>query len=170
VRGRYPQHAWLDAIFKPPLEDVTRDFTWRAEDGYLYVRSPNRRPGYWQEVEIPPVGTQIQFKLDAHVRRNNLPGTSTSRLVARNRAVVDPKANIAWLHRQANKMGLHIERSTFASQPELIEKLERPFLMYASVFEGIATVTDEESFTAKLTTGVGNAKAYGFGFLAFQPI
>ena len=51
VRGRYPQHAWLDAIFKPPLEDVTRDFTWRAEDGYLYVRSPNRRPGYWQEVE-----------------------------------------------------------------------------------------------------------------------
>lgn len=169
VRGRYPQHVWLDAMFKTALEDQRRDFIWRAEDGYLYVRSTNPRPGYWQPVEIPSVGTPIRFQLEAHVRCRPRGAIQTSKAVPHNRAVLHPQANLAWLRRQATTMGLSIERSTFVRQAELIDKLEKPFLMYASIFEGTATVINQIDFGAKLTTGIGNAKAFGFGFLAFQP-
>lgn len=166
VRGRYPQHAWLDALLKTPLEDSVRDFTWRAEDGYLYVRSINPRPGHWRPVIIPVPGTPIRFALDAHVRCNNPDARSRNR----NYAKLDTKANIIWLYRQTKAMGLDIEQSTFISRSELIDKPDKPFLMHIASFNGTATVIDQQAFEAKLITGIGNAKAFGLGFLHFQSL
>ena len=41
---------------------------------------------------------------------------------------------------------------------------------YAVEFRGILTVTDHAAFRTAFTTGIGSAKAFGFGLLAIAPV
>ena len=41
---------------------------------------------------------------------------------------------------------------------------------FAVEFQGVLTVTDAELFRRTFTTGIGTAKAFGFGLLALAPL
>jgi len=41
---------------------------------------------------------------------------------------------------------------------------------YAVEFQGVLTVTDPALFRTTFTTGIGSAKAFGFGLLALAPV
>lgn len=41
---------------------------------------------------------------------------------------------------------------------------------YAVEFQGLLTVTDPTAFHSSFTTGIGSAKAFGFGLLALAPV
>lgn len=41
---------------------------------------------------------------------------------------------------------------------------------YAVEFQGVLTVTDQARFRSTFTTGIGTAKAFGFGLLALAPL
>ena len=41
---------------------------------------------------------------------------------------------------------------------------------YAVEFQGVLTVTDSALFRTTFTTGIGSAKAFGFGLLALAPL
>jgi CRISPR system Cascade subunit CasE len=81
---------------------------------------------------------------------------------------------LAWLLRKAEAGGFNI------GDPECIRTIPKPRsyfqkgamqgVHYAVEFQGILTVTDPALFRATFTTGIGSAKAFGFGLLALAPL
>lgn len=49
------------------------------------------------------------------------------------------------------------------------DRNERAISLYAVRFEGILTVTDPDTFRTTVATGIGSAKAFGFGLLSLAP-
>lgn len=81
----------------------------------------------------------------------------------------------AWLSRKATQHGFRVLRVQW--QPDSITgdrqrgvKANTTRLTHAAiVFDGVLEVTDPQSFRRSLITGIGPAKAYGFGLLSLAP-
>ncbi|KAB2645063.1 MAG: type I-E CRISPR-associated protein Cas6/Cse3/CasE [Verrucomicrobia bacterium] len=81
---------------------------------------------------------------------------------------------IAWLQRKAEKGGFEIgDAETLRTTPKprsYFQKGATQGVHYAAEFQGVLTVTDPALFRTTFTTGIGSAKAFGFGLLALAPI
>lgn len=79
-----------------------------------------------------------------------------------------------WLNRKAGESGFSV--TSCQSSPEGMtyddrsSKEQDKMRHYAVRFEGVLTITDKELFTKTLQTGLGPAKAFGFGLLSLAPI
>jgi CRISPR system Cascade subunit CasE len=81
---------------------------------------------------------------------------------------------IAWMQRKAQAGGFDI------GDPETLRTIPRPRsffrkegaegVHYAVEFQGLLTVSDPAAFRTSFTTGIGSAKAFGFGLLAIAPV
>ena len=81
---------------------------------------------------------------------------------------------IAWMQRKGQAGGFDI------GDPETLRTIPRPRsyfekkgahgVHYAVEFQGALSVTDPAAFHISFTTGIGSAKAFGFGLLALAPI
>lgn len=80
---------------------------------------------------------------------------------------------IAWLQRKAEKGGFVIgDAETLRTIPKprsYFQKGATKGVHYAVEFQGVLTVTDPALFRSTFTTGIGSAKAFGFGLLALAP-
>lgn len=127
-----------------------------SEDGIATVRSAVQIDDTWQLVELPPAETVIRFTLIAHVRHGKKRVSN-----------LDYVANLNWLDRQSENMGLYCHGMDFDPMQTVILK-DRPFPLCVSHFRGIAAIKNVTAFEAALISNVGNAKAYGFGFLIYN--
>ncbi len=81
---------------------------------------------------------------------------------------------IAWLQRKAEKGGFEIGDAeslrTIPKPRSYFQKVGESGVHLAVEFQGALTVTDLALFRRTFTTGIGSAKAFGFGLLALAPL
>lgn len=189
----YHQHKFLDGLFARVGEEErraliaegkspSRDYSWGEADGTLFVRRErptNELP--WYPVSIPPTDTMINFQLTARCRRNMLEemkrddhGNKVSNGAMRS-PLRDPGDCLEWLERIDNAIGLEIVDAEVEEIARWIGKFSTSrkfgqrggFYLLGSRFEGVATVTDRALFERALIRGIGDSKAFGFGFMFF---
>lgn len=187
----YQQHQYLDNLFARVGEEERRaliaqgkspirDYSWGEADGTLYVR--RERPTNdlpWYPVSIPPADTMINFQLTARCRSNLLDelqrddhGNVLPKRGMRS-PLRDPGDCLEWLERI--DIGLEIIDAEVEEIARWIAKntnsrrfgQRKGFYLLASRFEGVATVTNRERFERTLVRGIGDSKAFGFGFMFF---
>lgn len=189
----YQQHQYLDDLFAQVGGDErqaliaqgkspARDYSWCEADGTLYVRRArptNELP--WYPVAIPPTDTMINFELTARCRRNvldemrrddqgNVVPNGGTRTPLR-----EPSDCLDWLERIAQFIGLEIVDAEVDEIAKWIGKITNSrrfgqhngFYLLGSHFAGVATVTDRTLFERALIRGIGDSKAFGFGFMFF---
>lgn len=188
----YQQHQYLDDLFSKVGGDErreliaqgkspTRDYSWCEADGTLYVR--RERPTNdlpWYPVSIPPTDTMINFELTARCRRNVLDEMRRDALgkvlPGRGRSPLrDPTDCLEWLERIDQSIGLEIIDAEVEEIARWIGKITKShrfgkrkgFYLLGSRFAGVATVTDRTLFERALIRGIGDSKAFGFGFMFF---
>ena len=81
---------------------------------------------------------------------------------------------LAWIARKAEAGGFRIgdleQLRTTPKPRSYFQKAGAGGVHYAVEFQGTLTVTDADAFRRTFTTGIGSAKAFGFGLLALAPI
>ena len=80
---------------------------------------------------------------------------------------------IAWMTRKADAGGFTTNSETLRTIPrgrEFFHKAGAHGTHTAVEYQGELTVTDPAKFRATVATGIGSAKAFGFGFLVIAPI
>ena len=81
---------------------------------------------------------------------------------------------IAWLKRKAESGGFRVNPDSLRTIPrgrEFFHKDGRSHGTHAAVeFQGELTITDPAQFRVTIATGIGSAKAFGFGLLALAPV
>ena len=81
---------------------------------------------------------------------------------------------LAWIQRKAEAGGFDIgdveSLRTVPKPRSYFQKAGMSGVHYAVEFQGVLTVTDPELFRRTFTTGIGSAKAFGFGLLALAPL
>lgn len=170
-------------------ETPVRDYLWCESDGVLLIR--RNRPTNdlpWQPVEIPPTDSLISFQLqarcrksagDLHPRYHWQKGHALFSRGARATAT-DPNESLAWLSKTAKNIGLDIVDAEVEPGTKVIRKynitrsrrqakmrIRRAFTLDVSNFYGVAQVRDPQQFEHGLTFGIGDAKAFGLGYIIF---
>jgi len=129
------------------------------------------------------VGDRLAFRLRANPTRkiDTRSGPGGQRRTGRRVELRSEQALIGWLRRKGREGGFEITEGS-RGVPDVLVRREpkltgvRPGpdggtrLTFASVmFEGLLRVTDAARFRSTLASGVGPAKAYGFGLLSIAP-
>lgn len=164
-RDVYEQHKYLDMILRPPVANTTRDYTWKynATD-FAPVRRHERYGSHdWQPLKMPRRGERIRFHLRTHYRACQILRNGRVRRVSN----VDYFENLEWIVYHGRTKGIDVQDADVDFVTMMISKPGRPFRLQVSDFRGIATVVDGERFEQALLFGMGNAKAYGMGFMSF---
>jgi len=80
---------------------------------------------------------------------------------------------LTWMQRKAEAGGFDIgdpENLRTTPKPRsYFQKAGMQGVHYAVEFQGVLTITDAVLFRATFTTGIGSAKAFGFGLLCLSP-
>lgn len=184
-------YAWHQAAWTcfPGMPDNNRDFLTRLDWNpggcrlYILSRSTPVRPGWcpqecWAVREIPP-----SF-LEHETYRFDLVVNPTRKIAAfgpdgqktkngRRLALISESDRRAWLERKGLRHGF----SLVPDASLLIDELDTQVFLrksrtgtHVSVrFRGVLTVTDKSLFQDAFLSGIGSAKAFGFGMLLLQP-
>ncbi len=190
------QRVW-DAF--PGRAEAQRDFLTRLDDradGFrLLILSPHSpvRPPWCPEANWdtkPVTGAflahpQYEFSLVANPARkvrSNARGEllNNSRRVAilhREDREVDGKVQpglLSWLVRQGAQHGFRLPRPdlvrTIPRPRRYFMKKSQPGLHAATEFQGLLEVSDPAAFQHAFATGIGSARAFGFGMLCLAPV
>lgn len=198
-RGLRDGYAWHQLAWRcfPGRPDAARDFLTRLDEspqGFrLLIVSPRppTRPDWcaetdWQSREIPPdyfQRTRYAFQLRVNPTRKVI-DPAKPRVVRpdgrldRNRnsrrvPLRQPADLVVWLERKAATGGFAVDAATLRVVPEGQNHFTRgrQHAVHASVeFRGVLDVTDPAKFHQTFTTGLGSAKAFGFGLLVIAPL
>ena len=161
--GIYAQHKYVESVMKPHMTDGVRNYTWASlSETKVAIRCDTKPDALWRPVRLPKNGTAVRFTLDAHVRCWGRRDDRRVR-VSNTRYM----ANLDWIDRKAPLIGLKLRGQDYDPIKVAITKGDRPFMMDASRFRGIAIITNAKLFADSLLKGIDNAKAFGFGFLNF---
>lgn len=187
-------YAWHQAIWKafPDRKDEDRSFLFRVDarndgpEALLLARVEPARPDWcpdegWSVKTIKPefFGNRFfRFDLRANATRKvkKLNGSGEPSKNGRRAMISDEKELRAWLDRKAEHGGFRL-----ADTPPLIidpradyrfrkEKGNTSGLHVGVRFRGALEITDAKRFEAAFYSGIGSAKAFGFGLLLLQPI
>lgn len=182
----YQLHATLCHAFAEPNQTPPR-FLWRAEEGKIptvlvqSVETPNwekltqRFPGYFaQRPESKPIplehlqpGQVLRFRLRANptVTRKD-PHNPDKR---KRHGLKSVEEQLEWLHRQGAKGGFDL-LGAMVVQSERVRMFKHTrdgeIVLWAVLYEGYLRVSDLEAFRRTLASGLGHAKALGFGLLS----
>jgi len=90
------------------------------------------------------------------------------------RAITKREDLITWLQRKAESGGFQVSADSLRTLPrgqEYFHKDRRSHGTHTAVeFQGELTVTDPTQFRVTVASGIGSAKAFGFGLLVLAPI
>ena len=188
IRDSYDWHQRVWQAFKG-RDGEKRDFLSRvdeADEAYrLLIVSPAApgKPDWcpadcFQTKAIPEdffTAGRFRFSLLANPTRKVRGDKDGNRTKNGRRLPVTKREDlIAWLQRKAEKGGFEIgDAETLRTIPKprsYFQKGATQGVHYAVEFQGVFTVTDPALFRTTFTTGVGSAKAFGFGLLALAPL
>ncbi len=192
-------YAWHQAAWDcfPGRPDDTRDFLTRLDESphsfrllIVSAQPPTRPdwcpPEFWQSREIPPgyfQRTRYTFQLRANPTKKVInpdkpkvvrpDGRIDRNKNARRVALRQPAELVAWLHRKAATGGFAVDADSLRVIPEGQDHFSNDHQhgAHASVeFRGLLSVADPAKFHQTFVTGLGSAKAFGFGLLVIAPI
>lgn len=158
-------HQFMEGRFKTPGEDRARDYLWGYDDtnGCVHVRSRRTIPGMmWREVNPVPPTTDVAFAIRTVARCG-----SGSKKKRRPVALSDVPS---WLRRKFLDAGLLVVDADHEIETVPLRVEPRPIRIQAVRFIGSAVVVDADKFLTSLGAGIGDKKAYGFGYLQYQPL
>ena len=175
-RDLYRMHqavaAWGDQGFNP---------LWGYRQGTILMRLRDRAPAGWTPVSVPPVGSRVAFRLMAvPVFKRNGVYIGEFR---RERFFRSEDAALDWLRPRLEgpdgsrsgsaPMGAGLKileaDATLVALP-IRKPRQAPFTKRGALFTGEAQVLDARLLTQALTRSIGDAGAFGFGFLFIDPI
>lgn len=146
--------------------------------GYLLGAPPQVTP--WNPVFS--TGQLLRFRLVANATRKIDTKSGPDGVRRHGRRVPVPYDQLpAWLERQGQSHGFQIWKEHLRVQPgydycrlpgdPTDEPEQRHTVRYFAVrFDGVLQVTEPEQFSRGLASGIGPAKAFGFGLLTVAPI
>lgn len=189
IRDSYDWHQRVWQAFKGRDGD-RRDFLSRVDEideAYrLLIVSPMEptKPDWcptdcFQTKAIPEdffTGGSFRFSLLVNPTRKLVVRDATGERVKNGRriALTGRDDLIAWMQRKAEAGGFDIgdpERLRTIPKPRsYFQKAGMHGVHFAVEFQGLLTVTDPIRFRSTFTTGIGSAKAFGFGLLALAPL
>lgn len=193
LRDAYAWHQWAWQAF-PGRPGSDRDFLTRLDDtgdGFRFLiqsatlpQRPDTCPfDSWQTKEIPENFFQhsaYRFSLLANPTKK-LPAPRDAAGKRRNakRVPISKREDlIAWIARKGIQHGFHIDPNSLRTIPRprqvFVKKSTTDIQRHAGLhtateFSGVLTVTDPAAFLAAIHTGIGSAKAFGFGMLCLSP-
>ncbi len=194
LHDSYAWHQWAWQAF-PDRPEADRDFLTRLDDtgnGFRFLiqsatipQRPNTCP------EDAWVSREIRGNFFSHpAYRFSLLANPTKKLAAQ-RDVQGKRRNakriaistredlIAWLERKASQHGFQVDTHTLQTLPRprqvfvkksTADTQRHAGLHTATEFLGVLKITDPAAFLAATHTGIGSAKAFGFGMLCLSPI
>ena len=189
IRDSYDWHQRVWQAFKGH-DGQKREFLSRvdeADDAYrLLIVSPAEptKPDWCPSDCFKTKAIPEEFFATEHFRFGLLVNP-TRKLVLRNEAGERKKNGrripltkredlLVWIQRKAEAGGFDIgDPETLRTVPKprsYFQKGAMQGVHYAVEFQGVLTVTDSALFRTTFTTGIGSAKAFGFGLLALAPI
>jgi CRISPR system Cascade subunit CasE len=196
LRDNYDWHKAAWQCF-PGRPEAARDFLMRLDEsprGFrLLVVSPHppTRPDWcppdsWESREIPPdyfKRSRYAFQLRANPTKKVVnpdrpkiirpDGRLDRNKNARRVPLRQPTELVAWLERKGEAGGFTVEAESLRVIPEGQDHFSRGRQqgVHASVeFRGTLVVTDAATFHQTFVTGIGSAKAFGFGLLVIAPL
>ena len=194
LRDAYAWHQWAWQAF-PERPEADRDFLTRLDDtgdGFRFLiqsATAPQRPGTCPEGALETREISAKF-FQRGSYRFSLLVNPTKKLAAprdaqgkrRNakRIPISTRENLLeWIARKGTQHG-------FLTDPATLQTIPRPRQVFvkkstadsqrhaglhsATEFVGILKVTDPAAFLAAAHTGIGSAKAFGFGMLCLSPI
>ncbi|WP_018466930.1 type I-E CRISPR-associated protein Cas6/Cse3/CasE [Calidithermus timidus] len=182
----YQLHATLCWAFAEPEQSPPR-FLWRLEEGKIptvlvqSVEMPRwekllqRFPDYLTHPpEHKPIplehlqpGQVLRFRLRANptVTRKD-PENPEKR---KRHGLKKVEEQLEWLHRQGQKGGFTV-LGAMVAQSQRVRMFKHgggsPIVLQSVLYEGHLKIADLENFKQTLATGIGHAKALGFGLLS----
>ncbi|MFM2197735.1 MAG: hypothetical protein RLZZ505_1167 [Verrucomicrobiota bacterium] len=194
--GFRDSYAWHKRIWEafPASPEADRDFLTRLDDtgdGFrLLIQSPQppARPDWCPEHDWESRPITAAFLSHPHYHFSLLANPTVKRVIrdeagnrkknGRREPIVNREELIAWLTRKAAQHGFEIDASTLKTIP----RPRQPFTKKdkasethhhgthtATEFSGLLKVTDPALFQQSVRTGIGSAKAFGFGMLCLSP-
>lgn len=189
IRDSYDWHQRVWQAFKG-RDGTKREFLSRVDeidDAYrLLIVSPTEptKPD-WCPTDCFKTKAIPEDFFAAGQFRFSLLVNPTRKLVVRNEAGARKKNGrripltkredlIVWMQRKAEAGGFDIDDPenlrTIPKPRSYFQKAGMQGVHYAVEFQGVLTVTDPPLFRTTFTTGIGSAKAFGFGLLALAPL
>lgn len=193
LRDSHDWHQWVWQAF-PGRPDAPRDFLTRLDDlghGFrLLIQSreeahrPPTCPGEcWESQTIPESffgHPAYRFSLLANPTKKVRSNAQGEVLKNSRRVPLSKREDLLeWLQRKAAQHGFGFESSSLRTIPrprQIFVKKNRKDdrrhtgLHTATEFTGSLKVTDAALFRQAIETGVGPAKAFGFGMLCLSPL
>jgi len=190
-RGLKDSYAWHQKVWEafPNRNKESRDFLTRLDDvnsGFrllILSKSIPTRPEWcptdsWKTSEMP------DSFLDTPSFRFSVIVNATEKKVVRDEQgnrkkngkripIVGEADLLQWFQRKATQHGFSFipEQMEISPMPrQYFIKKGKSGLHAATHFQGVFQVTDKELFSQALTSGIGTAKAFGFGMLCLSPI
>lgn len=188
IRDCYDWHQHVWKAF-PQRDGDKRDFLIRVDrkdDVYrvwILSRSAPARPGW-----CPADGFATKVVSDAYFSRERyrfslLANPTRKKIVlkpdgtAKKNGRREPLRTVedltAWLHRKAEAGGFMVEATSLRILPrgnEYFSKTDARGTHSAVEFQGMLTVLNRKLFRMACETGIGSAKAFGFGLLVVTPL
>ncbi len=187
---KWNSYDWHRAVWKafPGRDGEKRDFLTRlderSEGARLLIVSPVEptRPDWcppyaWQTKRIPETycgKSRYAFQLCANptkkvtkLNTDGSPAKNGKRVPLRQREEL-----VAWIERKGEQGGFKVDKDrlrTIPHGPERFEKNGTCGLHTSVEFAGVLTVSDPEKFHETFGSGIGSAKAFGFGLLVIVP-
>ena len=194
LHDSYAWHQWAWQAF-PDRPEADRDFLTRLDDlgnGFRFLiqsaiapRRPNTCPeDAWACREIPEnffTHPTYRFSLLANpTRKLAAPRDAEGKRRNAKRVAISTREDlIAWLERKATQHGFHVDTHTLQTLPRprqvfvkksTADTQRHAGLHTATEFIGVLKITDPTAFLAATRTGIGSAKAFGFGLLCLSPV
>lgn len=172
-------YAWHQKLWNafPDRPEADREFLFRITGAgmdfqVLMLSACEPTPpvwGHWQTKPVPDGflahrGYRFQVKANPTMRRNS----------DRRRLGIFHEDKLAeWFARKADRHGFAVAPGSLvigAPLEEFFVKKGKRGKHIAVEFSGVLTVVDAERFAEAFASGIGSAKAFGFGMLMLQPL
>jgi CRISPR system Cascade subunit CasE len=189
--GFTDSYAWHKRAWDcfPGRQDADRDFLTRLDDtgngfrllilSYSEPAKPDWCPDVgWQTKSVGEnflTHPRYRFSLLANpTRKLASPRDAAGKRRSTKRLPISTRADLlAWLERKATQHGFSItsdEIRTIPQPRQYFVKAGKAGLHTATEFTGVLTVTDPALLHEAFTSGIGSAKAFGFGMLCLSPL
>jgi CRISPR system Cascade subunit CasE len=193
LRDAYAWHQWAWQAF-PGRPESDRDFLTRLDDtgdGFRFLiqsAAAPQRPATcpldaWQTKDIPEnffAHPTYRFSLLANpTRKLAAPRDADGKRRNAKRIAVSSREDlIAWIERKGLQHGFRIDSASLQTIPRprqvfvkksTADSQRHAGLHTATEFVGILKITDPALFVQATHTGIGSAKAFGFGMLCLSP-
>lgn len=180
-------YRWHQALWRafPGRNGEARDFLSRVDEKGPWVEAlvlsptaPVPQPwGRWETRAVAPGflrHTRYVFALRANptVKRVVRVESGERQKNGRRTRICSPDDLRAWIEKKAADSGFRVEGGLAVDPPvdQLCWRGPRKIVHARVDYRGVLSVTEVEAFERAYRTGIGSAKAFGFGLLLLRPV